>query len=921
MIASETDFRKTVRLLVPDSWTSDERGAFLEEVAKRLLKRQRYKVTDRIRFTGMEIDLLADHIDTAQRAFVECKFVRDPLSANVVDLLIGKAVRKNVELIYLFSTAPPGKEAKGAIDELKHAHAGNSPALAFVGPEEIADIFIDLYDASPTPSACGSVTVASLIISPHLPPFWALEQNTDGIPTRALIVPVRPIDSAFESSVVSIFREHDLYQGLELVFKTSCHTAEIPRPTEESNEEIVTPIAMAESLEDYRPCRPQDFVGRNSIQKKIWEFLERVRQDETPNRIIALSGPSGFGKSSIVLKLADRFCNHKWKKKFFLFPVDARSARGPLFVAKALKTAIHKALDSDFIRLPSKSICIETTESLLQSDSIKAALQYLKRHNRVLLVFFDQFEELLTKEELLSTFEGFKRLAFEVHSVRENIVLGFSWRTGITFSDDNPAYHVWHSLKDLRYNLQVDEFLSSESSELVGQFERELSQRLLPPLRRRLLEQGQGMPWLLKKLCIHIYREILKGTQQEELLSRRLNVKALFDEDTQPLTEIQIHCLRYIASNSPADIVEVFEHFDQDTVNRLYNQRLIIRAGQRYAVYWDIFRDYLVEGIVPTIPWTYVPQSELTIMFRAFQLFRDIGPMSIKEIADKLRYAERTAMNLLGDLHNLLLVHKEADGRFAVRSDVAQMNDMELAGFVKDQMKEHIVIYAVYKSISQGQSMSMTELRELIEKLYASTNLKADTIETYLGRLVSYLRFSGLLDVIDDKVIRPKDLGKDFGRVDLPGKRRGTYPEDNQTIFACSASPDKVILLAKQLADKKKISKSIVLQTENRNAAADLIALGLASWVGGFLIANSSCTACETDSEDSLYIIIKERALQSKLLVLMESFLKEDSKNNTVDMGHLLANKLGRKWSDTSAQRYASAGRRWWKFFNEPPTP
>jgi len=917
MHASESEFRKTVRLLVPDSWTNDARGAFLEEVAKKLLKRQRYKVTERVRFTGMEIDLLADHIDTGQRAFVECKFLRDPFSANVVDLLIGQAMRRKVQLMYFFSTAPPGKEAKGVIDELKNSSDENLPRLAFVGPEEIADIFIDLYDANPTSNACSSVNVASLIISPHLPPFWVLEQNAEGIPTRALIVPVKPVEPSFESSVVSIFNEHSLYQGLELAFDVACHPIEPHRTMEEQNQEIVTPIAMAESLDDYRPCRPQDFVGRYSIQKKIWEFLERVRQDETPNRIIALSGPSGFGKSSIVLKLADRFCNLKWKKKFFLFPVDARSARGPLFVAKALKTAIQKALDNDFIRLSSPSITIETTESLLQSESIKEALHYLKKHNRVLLVFFDQFEELFTKEELLSTFEGFKRLAFEVHSVSENIALGFSWRTGITFSDDNPAYHVWHSLKDLRYNLLVDEFSSSESSELVGQFERELSQRLLPPLRRRLLEQGQGMPWLLKKLCIHIYREILKGTQQEELLSRRLNVKALFDEDTQPLTEIQIHCLRYIASNSPADIVDVFEHFDQDTVNRLYNDRLIIRAGQRYAVYWDIFRDYLVEGTVPTIPWTYVPQSELSMVLRAFQLFTDIGPMSIKEVADRLRYAERTAMNLLGDLQNLLLVHKESDGRFAARSDVAHNNDIELAGFVKDQMKEHILIHAVYKSISQGQTMSIAELRELIEKLYAATNLKSETIETYLGRLVSYLRFSGLIDITEDKIIRPKDLGKDFGRIYLPGSRRSGYSDDEQAIFACSASPNRVMLLAQELALKTRLSKSMVLQSENRNAAADLVGLGLASWIGGFLVAGSSISNCAMDAENSVLALVKERALKSKFLISIRDVIKSGSKDSTIKMGHLLADKLGRQWSDGSAKRYAGAGRRWLKFFND----
>src|SRR5690606_21507068 len=153
---------------------------------------------------------------------------------------------------------------------------------------------------------------------------------------------------------------------------------------------------------------------------------------------------------------------------------------------------------------------------------------------------FDQFEEALTKEELAPLFRAFRRFALDVHAKRSPIVVGFSWRTGISFSDDNPAYQMWNELRDHRLTKTLGLFDSSESSSVVAQFESALSQKFISPLRRRLLEQGQGLPWLLKKLCIHVYGQIREGkVSQLDLVGARLNVRALFDEDLEHLSPSQ----------------------------------------------------------------------------------------------------------------------------------------------------------------------------------------------------------------------------------------------------------------------------------------------------------------------------------------------------------------------------------------------
>ena len=905
---------KTVRILVPRDWPNDQRGEFLEEVAGKLLKGQRYKITERVRFTGMEIDLIADHIDTRKRAFVECKFVTEPLSANVIDLLLGKAVRRGVGIAYLFSTAPLGKEAKGAVDELKRAPPAHSPTLAWVGPDQIAGMFADIYNAEPSlPTSPEQMSIASatLIITPQLAPFWVLEEHRDGIPQRALVQPIRRGAAPSFQAMVEVLREHGMYEGLELILWSARENGSPALATVRAEDEAITPVAAADSLDDYRPCRPQDFVGRNDAQKQVWEFLERVRDDATSTRVVALSGPSGYGKSSVVLKLADRSRNQKWANKFYLFPVDVRSARGPLFVARALKTALDRGIEEGFIGVPKESIAIETAESLLRSASVQSALDALHASKRVLVVFFDQFEELLTKDELLPTFEAFRRLAFEVHSARPNLVVGFSWRTGITLSDDNPAYHLWHGLKDLRVDIVLDEFTSADSSRLVGQFERELSKKLLPPLRRRLLEQGQGLPWLLKKLCIHIYREIRDGTRQEELLSRRLNVNSLFEEDLDPLTDRQTQCLRYIAENSPADMTALFERFDQNTVNRLYDSRLIVRAGHRYAVYWDIFRDYLVEGAVPTIPWTYVPTVQFSMALRAVLLLRDRGPLTPSELAEALGYAESTVGNIVTDLHNFMLASRDDEGRYRLHGELDAATREDVAEFVSTQLHEHVVLQTIYGVLAPGDAMAIDQFRGAIRASYSAANLRADTVSAYSNRMLPWFRFAGLLESSQDHITRPRGRGGDFGSLTIARGRRGA----SGSMFMCSSTPERVVDLGRQLMNQGLLLRDDVLSQGNRNAASDLAALGLAVWRGDLLGPTDALLQEARSADHGVHDLVVTRASGAEFLVELARLMQQHPSSHMVNLGRQLASRLGRRWSDASALRYAYAGRRWLRFF------
>ena len=140
-------------------------------------------------------------------------------------------------------------------------------------------------------------------------------------------------------------------------------------------------------------------------------------------------------------------------------------------------------------------------------------------------------------------------------------------------------------------------------------FQKELGEKLRPDLRRQLTENSQGYPWLLKKLCIHVYDLVQHEISQSELVDKALDIGSLFDKDLQQLTSAENTCLQMIAENAPADWYEMLKFSGQDVLGGLQDKRLIIRSGDRLNLYWDIFREYVLTQTVPSIALSYLPSS------------------------------------------------------------------------------------------------------------------------------------------------------------------------------------------------------------------------------------------------------------------------------------------------------------------------
>lgn len=881
------DIDRSIRVVVPKIWENDQKGAFLESLASKLLRRQSYEVLERIRFTGMEVDLLATHKPSGDKVYVECKFSERPLSANVLDLMVGQGIRKRLTRFALFSTTSLVREALGALEELK---SDDRWSFSWYGPGQLLDALGDAELAPPLPSDLrASISHATLLVHPDYPYLWLLQDRSDGRPFQVLVAGHLNCELPPVDEIRGLLDEFGILDGLPVVHYQSLGRGSVVANSQppRSPVEVVSSVGTADDLIDYRPCRPELFVGRTDLQRSTIEFLRKVRDGATGTRLVALVGASGFGKSSLVAKLTQRLRNKSWRAKFYMYPIDVRSARGSLFVGESVLTAIRAAVNDGFLRFPVKELSVEDADNVLSSESIAAVLDSLEKQGKVLVIFFDQFEEALAKDELAPLFRAFRRFALDVHAKKAPIVVGFSWRTGISFSDDNPAYQMWNELRDHRLTKVLGLFDSAESSSVIGQFESALAEKFIPPLRRRILEQGQGLPWLLKKLCIHVYGQIKeKRVSQFDLVGARLNVRALFDEDLEHLTSLQEACLRYIAANSPADSLDVYDRFGSEATDSLVERRLVVRAGQRFAAYWDIFRDYLNEGAVPFIPLTYIPNTTISMALSACDALQEGGSLSTSALAATVGYSESTVVNIITDLQNLAICNKDAEGR-------NQLVAVSIAEQVRTQLLDHVVYQRLLSASSDGM-LPRDRAAQVVAELYAGSAVKQETKSNYLSRLMPWLEYAGLTESSGKtiRVLPSSRRGANFAVA--AGRRRSS----RQSIFLASAPPEAVVSLLARLQTEGKIKKR-ELAGKLRNPAADLVALKLALWESEHLQVNVAVGLRSVE-------VVEEAVRKSSTMRVFLDLAQRQVFPTRVELGVALGGALERDWKRSSALRYAN---------------
>jgi len=808
--------KKQIKIILDPKKSDPQKGDFFEDLVRSIFETQRYDITQRVNFTGMEIDLIAKHKDRAETAYIECK-AREKLEADDIKRFVFNVEYQEANYGYFISTIEFEHQVAGLIKEMKGKEKYKN--LYFWKPDKIFELLESAKIITPLDLSKIKHTITKTILSyTYFGTFYILLLMENTIPTQFCV---------YNAKKASLIQDNDKIEKLKNAIPEIRDLNFLPIPsavketTEEEFSETVGEVQESENWYDYLPASTKHFIGRNDVRTNLFDFLNQVISKKTSRRVFYIDGKSGWGKSSLITDLRGRSRNKRYRKRYFVFAVDARSVSSSNFVALAFNKLIENATEAGFLKATlffHPNVDIISSFDILGSESVRLLFKALESQNKTLILIFDQFEDVFRKPGL---FKAFHKFLLDVDEVKSNLILGFSWKSEINIPIDHEAYHLWQQAKNFAFCISMREFNPPEINGVIKQLEKSISKPIDLDLKRRLIESSQGFPWLIKKLCIHTYKQLQAGKTIENLVEQDLNCEVLFKDDEEGLSPEEIKALNYIPKRSFDgnffDATEVDEKIDEPIITALINNRLVVKSGTKYNVYWDIFRDYLVTGDVPPIGESYILRQYVSVCIEVYMLFKDQEKFNLDELK-KLhpRHPETgTLDNILRELRSVGLIRKVGNHFQIAQSGISGTED----GF-REYMSKKFEKYTPYLKLSdlENKKIAISEIVVTLKDIFRGTSFTEKTWTTYAKYLISWFQFAN----ID---IQGRLIGLKKGRY----VRTGIAQQfDNRETFTPQKRPKKDIDVFCNIIDQSKIENFSRLY----KSVYDLKSIGLITYSG-----------------------------------------------------------------------------------------
>jgi hypothetical protein len=651
-------------------------------------------------------------------------------------------------------------------------------------------------------------------------------------------------------------------------------------------------VMPGEDWSDFRPSRPSDFVGREHTILSINSFLESVSARRTNTRIFGIKGRSGWGKSSILLKIADHY-RQMLAPLAYVLPVDCRSAQNFNFPDLAVRKALKDAYADGFL-LPLFRQEYESVRNPFESEAYRAAIQELDGSARLLVIVFDQFEEIIHRSDLSGAFQRFAEIAYAADELSSNIVLGFSWKTDGTTSTDNPGYQLWHSFSDRRRDFEVTPFTRDEAEEFLRHASASAGTPVSRDAKRFMLEQYSGFPWLLKKLFVNYVETQGKPKNENRYSPDELDIAKLFDADLLELSEAEHSAIRFVAENAPIEIYRVSDRYSVKTANSLLSRRLIIQSGDAVLPYWDIFREYILTRRIPFVPLTYVPTLSGRKLVSALRLLSGFQQCTYDQLADRMKMSIHTADNVVRDLTNMgLIAPHRLEGFF----EVFDLSGEEATRRIVDFVRRHAIFQQIELVVAKTQSFALASIFDKVAESYSFISPSTKTLETYIKKIVNLSANVGLIRREGGQFVIGAPI-QDIMKINIARKAL-----IDTEVFRAHAPPSQVAHLLEWLQNGPR-SLSEVRARKLRNAAFAANALGLA------VTENDTVAARTVSTHDIVGAIVAAAGNQETINFAIER-LRETPGLQGREIGEEISDMFQLDWSPGSCSRYGTGLRTW----------
>lgn len=894
-----------IDICVGEDKSTTEKGRVLEHLVAKLLEIQQYDVVETIRVTGMEIDVLAKHRINNSSLLVECKAWESPLPADVISKLMGNVYLRNVDQGWLVTTGPLSKDARGIKVEWENRWDSERKKFSFYTCDRIieqliaARIIVPFQDV--TTIIKNDVMAEDIVLMLTEKEFFWIIPIIDAIYNtinKVYVFNARNGEQCVDKSQINLLKHKSNYYSDAIWTDDMSHNMVVDNSKMEVEVNSIVPVIGGDDWEDYRPARPEDFVGRKKLIQGIFRYFDAVLDGKTNTRLFSITAPSGMGKSSLILKIASMSHSRRRQKKYFIYALDSRTAISSRYVELSVKSCFEQADKEGFTDVETRNLEVSSISQMLQCDSVNRTLDYLNKQGKVIVLVFDQFEELFSKKELYPIFEKVKQLSNIVDQLNSNIIVGFSWKTDLTIPADHPAYYMWSNLSDRRREFDLPQFKAAEIKGAIRVFGSHLGEDINPVLRNYLSKQCQGYPWLLKKLCIHVFKLINEGNDQDTVIGQKLNIVDLFERDINELTPEEHKCVLEIAKDSPADYFKIADLFGSEVTQVLINKRIVIRRASRLTLYWDIFKDYVIEGKVPNILLDYIPQQQYATFAQITKCLLETGNMTTDVLASKVDMKISTIDNYLVDSIMFGLV-KKVNGKVSLTTT----SEREIILSLRMFFYKHL-IYIELKN-NYLQDFNYSDYFKRFESVYEDSVLAEKTQKIYAAKLLNWLVNLGMVETRSDSSFAIANAPREVNLSSRSQSRRSRDSMNGVSIhnlFWGETSPE-VLEQTYISIQNKELTFQDLKKMGYRNSVSVLWSFGGLEKKNGIYYVS--------DTLENVYKNIQS----TENIQLAMKIVSENPKITEKEMGEILEKKYNKRWQESSRVRYGSAVRRWARYF------
>ncbi|MFI1809908.1 restriction endonuclease [Streptomyces sp. NPDC020422] len=899
MQASSVAIQETQMVILAEGDTpsaaANARGHLFEKFIAKVLERLGYEEPrlENLNVTsdGIELDVTAIHRLNRRQAIAECKAYSSPVSAKELVAFYGKLnterlVQDGAGIDGFFFALPrttqPGAEKARVIEQ-------HDSAFRYLNADATSRIAQEAGLTSPPPEALNSLITSdpAIVITEH--GVYSCLKSLDPETRTTAEVVAWAHTGRVPSAVVDLIKHSDYAAGAsvrDVRTEGAAPTASLPV----YEESIIVEVRGSGSDFEYQlPASPQYFVGRRKLISEVEEILS------SGSSVVVINAQSGWGKSSLALRLKES----ARKLDGLCVVFDTRTASSQEYVAHALRRAATQAQKNKILTLPEASSWASLGSAL---ETLKAA-QWSPGSGPV-LIFFDQFENIFN-DELLT--REFRNLALGVHELESPISVGFAWKTDLVGWTEAHPYRLRDEIRSNAHVVQLSPLGPGEVDTLLRKLEQQLGAKLVRDLKERLREYSQGLPWLFKKLAGHVLSEVAGGVTQSQLVSEALNVQSLFEKDLSELSPNEREGIYQIARYAPVPVSEAMEIVPAEVVQSLLNRRLIVQVGEKLDTYWDIFRDFLVNGTVP-IEESFILRVSPMSVGRLVKEVLDLGGnAAVADLASIMKTSETVVYNLSRDLRMFGVLAYEPT-RIRLVEEFLSVDDSEeyLRRRVAKSLRRHRANSTLARLVDQhGEEVPVASFARALPRAFPAVAAGEKTWGLYAKSFAQWFEYAGIARLQAQSLVLMEETEQSTVKLlseNLPRRwGRGVFPKK-------TPGPSIELLKRVHAGAEVKLGGSGV----EARAGQELLTLGVVdAGVDGLLKVNEK-TPLTSSGElipESLLECLERKPGMAEAL----SLLKADPATKPDVLGAVIARAYDVQWAPGTLELTGKQVRGWAK--------